>query len=237
MNDKPQYFNFPIILIKSLPEDKLGTLNNALYFAMYSHSLKMDAEELYSNSELSKFKSAAKFYGVILNGSDQNIKLKLKRGKELFDSIPTENPKVGLNISIFWDFYNNEKSEFDIVCLLAFLAIKSILGSKPYCKTVNAYLWSRMSGNAKSDLSELTETVKKYANEYQTVKIKNELRENWGLITYSRYTKGFYVSFTLDLPKLILEAEKRRKSTKEKQYKQQEKDIVKQVLATLNNTS
>lgn len=234
-----KYFNFPVTLLKELFKDKDKVFNDILYIALYSHSLKMDAEDLYSNSEFNKFKSAAKFYGVVLNGSDQDKKNKFKRGKALFESIPVDSPKVGLNISIFWDFYKNEKSDFEIACLAAFLAIKSIIGTKPYCKTDNAYLWARMSGNSKAmkDFNELSEGVKKYANEYQTVKIKNTLRDNWKLVTYSRYTRGFYVSFTLDLHTLILEAEKRRKSTKEKQYKQQEKDILKQVLQSLNNTS
>lgn len=234
-----KYFNFPITLLKELFEDKDKVLNDILYVALYSHSLKMDSEELYNNSELNKFKSAAKFYGVVLGGSDQDNKNKLKRGKALFDSIPTASPKVGLNISIFWDYYKNDKSEFDIACLSAFLALKSVLGTKPYCKTENAFLWARMSGNSKAmkDISELSEGVKKYANEYQTVKIKNALRDGWGLVTYSRYTRGFFVSFTLDLPALIMEAETRRKSIKEKQYRQHEKEIVSQVLKQLNNSS
>jgi len=236
---EPKYFNFPVTLLKELFEDKDKVLNDILYFALYSHSLKMDAEELYNNSELIKFKSAAKFYNVDLNGSDQTSKNKLKQGKALFDSLPADSPKVGLNISIFWDYYKNDKDEFDIACLSAFLALKSILGTKPYCKTDNAYLWARMSGNSKAmkDVSELSDGVKKYANNYQTVKIKTALREGWKLVTYSRYTRGFYVSFTLDLPALIMEAEKRRKSTKEMQYKQQEKEIVSQVLKQLNNSS
>lgn len=230
-----KYFNFPIKLLEDIFKDKNTVLENILYYALYSHSLKLDEEDLYSNSEFSKFKSAAKFYSVTLGGGDQDIKLKLRQGKKLFDSIPTDSPKVGLNIKIFWDYYKNDKSDFDIACLAAFLAIKSILGFKPYCRTDNSFLWGRMSGNAKAikDVSELSEGVKKYANDYQTVKIKNALRDGWELVTYSRYTRGFYVSFTLDLPALIMEAETRRKSTKEKQYKQQEKDIVSQVLTRL----
>ncbi|MDD2307714.1 MAG: hypothetical protein PHP53_23630 [Prolixibacteraceae bacterium] len=234
-----KYFNFPVTLLKELFEDKQKVLNDILYFALYSHSLKMDAEDLYSNSEFNKFTTAAKFYNVDLGGNDQNKKNKLKQGKALFESIPTDTPKVGLNISIFWDYYKNDKSEFEIACLAAFLAIKSILGTKPYCKTDNSFLWARMSGNAKAikDVNKLSEGVKKYANDYQTVKIKTALREGWKLVTYSRYTRGFYVSFTLDLPALILEAETRRKSTKEKQYRQHEKEIVKQVLAGLKEAT
>jgi hypothetical protein len=238
MKDKPKYFNFPITLLNGIFEDKVRVLDDIIYFALYAHSLKMDADELYNNTELSKFKSASEYYGVTLGGNEQSIKSKLKQGKQLSDSIPKKSPRVGVNIQIWWDFYKNDKSEFDIASLCAFLALKSILGEKPYCKTNNLYLWSRMTGNGKSikDISELPEVVQKYANEYQTVKLKTALRNGWGLITYSRYTRGFYVSFKLNLPALVMEAEKRRKSTKEKQYRQREKDVVRLVLQTLNNT-
>jgi len=84
-------------------------------------------------------------------------------------------------------------------------------------------------------VDKLPSIIQKYANEYQTVKIKNELR-SWGLVTYSRYTRGFYVSFILDLNALVIAAEGKRKSTKEKQYKQHEKEVVKAVLMSLNGT-
>ena len=226
-----KYINFPIKLIKELFEDKEKALSNILYYALYSHSLKLDKE----NSELHRFKSAVNFYKVNLNVGDQ---AKLNKGKALYNSIPHAIPKVGILISIFWDYYSNEKSDFQIACLASFLAIKSILGSKPYCKTDNAFLWARMSGNTKAikDVSELTDGVKKFANDYQTVKIKDALRDDWGLVTYSRYTRGFYVSFTMDLKALIMQAETRRKSFKDKQSRQHEQDLVEQVLRKLNNT-
>jgi hypothetical protein len=54
---------------------------------------------------------------------------------------------------------------------------------------------------------------------------------------YSRYTRGFYVSIdkTFTLDKLVFEAEKRRKSTKEKQLKQKKEDARKAALNILNN--
>lgn len=223
-----KYFNFPVKLLEGIFKDKQTVLSDAIYYSLYSHSLKLELSE----SDYEKFVAAWKWFDV--TGVDKE---KFKRGKELFNSIPADSPKVGLNISIFWDFYKNHKSDFDIACLAAFLAIKSIIGTKPYCKMNNAYLWARMSGNSKAmkEVSELSDDVKKYANEYQTSKkIIPALREGWGLVYYSRHTRGFYVSFTLKLPELIMEAEKRRKSTKESQYRQYEKEVVKQVLKELN---
>lgn len=233
MNDV-KYLNFPIQLISGLFTNKEETLTNILYCGLYSHSLKLDLGE----DEFDNFLSSVKFYNVSMSGSNYDKKNKFQTGMKIYNSIGATSPKVGLNMAVFWDFYKNEKSEYELACLAAFLAIKSILGSKPYCKMNNAYLWARMNGNSTSmkDISELSEHILKYTNEYQTVKIKNELRDSWGLNAYSRYTRGFYVSFTLELDALIFEAEKKRKSTKEKQYKQLEKEALLKAMARLNKS-
>jgi len=216
-----KYFNFPIQLLKDMFINKQQTFHNILYYALYTHSLKLEL----GNESFDNFLSAEKFYNISLGGGVTDKRRKFKEGKYLYDSIDKSSPKVGLNITIFWDFYKNDKTELDLACLAAFLAIRSILGEKPYCKTTNAFLWARMCGyrNKINNVSELTPAVAKYANEYQTKKIKNKLSDDWYLVTHSHYTRGFYVSFTLDIDALVYEAEKRRKSTKDKQRKEKEK--------------
>jgi hypothetical protein len=165
-------------------------------------------------------------------------KKSLDNGELLYNSLPNNSPIVGLNLTIWWDFYKNHKTEFDKICLLGFLAIKSIIGTKVYHKITNHYWMARMDGkvNKVNDYLELSDEVRKYANEYQRTKIKNALRINWGLISYSRYCRGFYVSFKITLKQLMTEAEKRRISTKEKQYKEQQKQMLKEVLQELKAT-
>lgn len=225
-----KYFNFPIQLLAGFMIDENNkTLINILDYSVYENSLK-----LVFGKDLQKVVDSASFYNITLGDKNRT----LKNGKMLYNSIPTNSPKAGLNLSIFWDFYKNDKTEFDKICLLAFLGIKSIIGSKSYCKLTNLFLWSRMDGktNAIVTVSELSNEIRKYANEYQTKKIKTALRNNWGLVHYARHTRGFYVSFKITLKQLIFEAEKRRISTKEKQYKEQEKETLKQVLEQLKTT-
>ncbi len=223
--NKPEYFNFPVTLLEDFLTNSNKVLTHILYYALYQNSLKLEFGD-----ELDMIKSSAKFYSVKLGNVDDCLEI----GEKLYDSFK-DAPKCGLNIDIFWDFYKNEKSEFEKVCLLGFLAIKSILGKKTYCKIDNKFWLSRMSGKSKSlDVSELDPKIQKYNSEYQTKKIKNELKHNWGLKTYSRYTRGFYVSFQLQLEDLIYHAEKRRKSTKEKQSKLEEKAILTRVLLKIN---
>ncbi|ELV7523934.1 hypothetical protein QMU91_000102 [Flavobacterium psychrophilum] len=226
---KEKYLNFPIQLLVGFMIDSKKVLYDISVYAVYENSLKLEL-----GTDLEKIKTSASFYNMTL-GSDKNT---FDKGKTLYNSIPTNSPKVGLSISMFWDFYKNDKSEFDKICFLAFLSIKSILGAKSYCKTTNAYLWARMDGKTSTiiEVSELSNEIIKYANEYQTKKIKTALRNNWGLVTYARYTRGFYISFKITLKQLMLEAEKRRESTKEKQYKEQEKELLKEVLEQLKTT-
>ncbi|HEY6143091.1 MAG TPA: hypothetical protein VIV55_06610 [Flavobacterium sp.] len=224
-----KYFNFPIQLLSGFMNNTSKTLNNISYYALYRNLL-----ELEYGTELEKINESASFYGLSLG----NSKKALSDGKELYNSIPRNSPRVGISTVMFWDFCNNEKTEFDKICLLGFLGIKSIIGSKAYCKTGNLFWLSRMDGkvNKVNDASELSDEVRKYANEYQTKKIKTALRNGWALVTYSRHCYGFYVSFKITLKQLMTEAEKRRISTKEKQYKQQEKDLLKEVLNELKAT-
>lgn len=226
MANEVQYFNFPIQLLEGFLIDHSKVLKDILDYSLYAHSLKLE----YGNED-ARMKASATFFHITLG----SLRGTIQNGKLLYNSIDERSPKVGINLTIFWDYYKNEKTEFEKVCLLAFLGIKSILQKKPYCKMENKFWLARMDGKTHScDFTGLSHFMLIYANEYQTKKIKEALRD-WGLITYSRYTRGFYVSFSMSLQDLIYEAEKRRKSTKEKQYKAMEKEALAAALQKLNS--
>lgn len=220
-----RYFNFPVQLLKNFLADTKGCLSDISNYAIYENSLKLT-----NDTFMERLDASANYFEI--NFGDLN--LAGERGKKLYNSIDVKSPKVGLNLAIYWDFYKNEKTEFEKVSLLAFLALKSIVQKKPYCKVVNVFWLSRMSGNVKSSpFDELPETIRKYANEYQTKKLKRELMHNWGLVSYSRYTRGFYVSFSMNLDNLVFQAEKRRSSNKEKTRKLLEQEAVNKALIKL----
>lgn len=224
-----RYFNFPVCLLIDFLTDTKACLNNIINYSLYAHSLKEDYDDGFVN-----FIMTCEFYDIDLD--EEDTEYKLNAAQEVYEEAEFHAPKVGLNLDIFWDFYKKEKSDYEKVCLLAFLAIKSILGNKAYCKTDNKYLLSRMNGSALShDLDKLPEPLQKYSSEYMVKKIKNELKNNWGLRSYSRYTRGFYVSYTLKLESLMYEAEKKRKMNIEKQRKLEEKAILEKVLKKLAN--
>ena len=226
MSDQ-KYFNVPVQLISGFMDNSSDCLNNIFDYAVYQMSLK------YEGTEAQNFLKACKWFEV-KTGDDMKS---IRNGKILNANIIHSSPKVGISLKMWFDFYQNEKSDFDKICFLGFLAIKSILQTKPYCKIDNKYWLSRMDGKVKaiSEFRELSKTISKYASEYQTVKIKKELRIGWGLTTYSRYTRGFYVSLSMTIEELVFEAEKRRKSTKDKLYREQEKEALKKAMNRINN--
>lgn len=213
------------MLLQDFLIDYKKVLNDISFYAIYSYSI-----ELEHGTAIEKLKASARFFKITLCSNKKT----LDRGKYLYNSFEDNTPKVGINLTIWWDYYKNYKSDYEKVSLLGFLALKSILQQKAYCKITNAFWLARMDGKAKScPFSELSMPMQKYANEYQTKKIKTELRLNWNLIAYGRYTRGFYVSFKLDIDKLVYEAEKRRKSTKEKQLKALEKKALEMAVKRL----
>ncbi|MEO8236081.1 MAG: hypothetical protein ABI549_11750 [Flavobacterium sp.] len=225
-DEKEKYFNFPIHLLQGFIKDSYKCLNDITDFAIYERSI-----ELAFGDELERMKSAAKFYDLKLSNYDNS----LKNGIRIYNETVGERlPKTGLSLSLFWEYYKNDKTEFDKVCLLAFLALRSIIQNKAYTKVDNKYLLSRMDGKARSfDLSELSEELLKYSSRRLLEKVKKELQFNWYLIYYSRYTRGFYISFKLSLEDLIFEAEKRRVSTKEKEQKQIRDEALRKALCRL----
>ena len=224
-----RYFNFPVVLLQDFMTNSSTVLKNILHYAVYAHAKKLTyADEVY------RIRQSIVHYGLRADLA-QTIAV---NGKQLYETIPKSSPMCGINRKMFLEFRDNEKKEFDKICLLGFLAFKSIIGKKAYCKVDNKFWLSRMSGNAKScETEQLPDSIKKYSSEYMTKKIKAELSDHWGLKTYSRYTRGFYVSFDMKLDALITAVEMKRKGLKEKQRREAEKEIVAKVLEKLHATA
>jgi len=199
-------------------------------YAGYAHTLILEF-----GTDEKKMEEAGSYFGI----SWGNTKRCFQFGETLYNSFPKNSPMSGINKNVCFDFYMNHKSFDEIAVLLAFLAIKSIIGVKPYCKTINEYLIARMAGYASiEDVPHpLPEPLAQYITRRKLDKIKKELQLNWSVNIYSRYTRGFYVSIDnkFDLNQLVFEAEKRRKSTKEKQLKQRKDEARRQALRGLND--
>lgn len=207
-------------ILKSNQEGKKDFLSNLLYYSLYGHSIFIEDLNQYEETEEERFKRSASWLNVKL----ANVDYALSRGKQLHSKYRNSKVYTGLNTDIFWDFYKNDKTDYIWECLFTFLALKSIIGKKQYAKTNNQMMFTRMAGKEK---------VKDYQalkgfdfTRYHLDKIKTELQINWGLKYYSRYTKGFYVGFDIDLKELVFEAEKRKESMKINLLKESKKSAL-----------
>lgn len=220
MDDK-KYFNVPVQLLQDFMSDKTTVLNNIFDYAIYNHAFNHISE----GKDLTRIRAALNYYGVTTGNENRT----LTNGEALFNSIPEDSPKVGINKDVYFDFYKNDKTDFEKACFLAFLAIKSIIYKKAYCDIKQEFLWARMDGKRHSvkSIAELSPDIQRFTKEYQINKIRKELRNNWKLLYYHRKgTRKGYYSFTLSIDELVFQAEKKRKSTIDKIYKDQEQQAV-----------
>ena len=217
-----QYFNFPIMMTQGVLEgwkDKDEFLRDILYFHIENHAQKLEDLNEYEETEVQRFKRSAEFWGVEMSG---NIKSRQERGADLLAAFEESKVFVGINKDVFWNYYKNEKTAFEWECLIMFLALKSIVGNKSYCKSNNALLYARMSGNESSkDEHSITFT------EYHRNKIIFKLETEWNVKYYSRYTRGFYFGIDVTLKELIFNAESKREKLKAAELKNSKAEILK----------
>jgi hypothetical protein len=225
-----KYFNFPINLLRGAFDDIKGMMDNVMDYACYSKS-----QEYVIGTPAQKMKDAANYFGITLG----NAKRSNENGRTLFYSKLTKSPMTGINKDILFDFYKNEKTESDIAVLVTFLALKSVIGSKPFVHITNEFLIARMAGYAsvKSMPEVLPEPLSGYTTRRKLNKIKFELRANWNVNIYGYRVRGFYVSIEnqFSLEKLIYEVEKRRKTAIEKKLRQKQNDAIMKAKTKLKN--
>ncbi len=112
---------------------------------------------------------------------------------------PSKEPFPMINKDLLFKFRDNEKTEFELVQLAMYLAIRSILGKKRMCKTNKALVISRMFGYSKPadmpfTLEEPLKTIyNKYIVRYQFDKLKEEMQLYWHVKMGVVKTRGFFI--------------------------------------------
>lgn len=225
MSREVKYYNVPIELLKGFINDSIRCLDDVLYFATYEQSLKYEID----NDEeplLKNYKTAMSWLGY--NGG--NTKKDFERGEELYNSLNIGYARVGINRELFWDYYKNKKTEFEKILFLAHLALKSIIGNKPYIKTNNQFWFSRMAGSTTTiSTEELPLEISSWQTRRKTERIKNNLELDWGLVTCSTNQRGFWISYKLDIQQLLDIEFKSREAYKLKELKKKKSEARKAV--------
>lgn len=223
---KLKYFNFPICFLKDIFNNKTKTFDNILCYSIYKYALYINNDI----EEIDKINKSLKHFNI----TTKDERFFYNNSKKIYNSVEGNEALTGIELEKYWEFKTNEKTEFEIVTLLAFLGIKSIIGAKTDCKTNKELLFSRMSGNTKTTTS-INDELRKHLTRYNFDKIITELKLNWNLKYYSYHTKGFYVSFELTLEQLMTKCEANRQSNKIKILKSNETEIRKKVIQKIND--
>lgn len=203
----PKYLNFPIHFLQE--KTMTSTISKAMDFAVYAHSLSMEYEG-------NAFKSAAGFFNIKFG----DLEKAEEEGGRLYN-LYQNTPRVGVNLDILWDYYNNDKSEYQIDCFRAYCATRSIIGDKPYCKSNKALIHARMFGysSAKVLPNKLSAHQLKYTQRYHIDKVLLDLQHHWYLKLVSQHSRGLYISYDLSLEDLMVHEETGKKKTKDNQLK------------------
>lgn len=156
--------------------------------------------------------------GCLTVGRDLNTKF----NKEAIFSIQSDS---------FWEFHNNNKTDEECTLLLAYLALKSIIGTKPLAKTNKEMWFSRMDGNTKiryfrtdkegNKKIMLSEPVSRWNTKhgYGARKLKALLWKYYHVAFYSANTHGFYASISLSDTELARAAQQAKDNTIMNEFK------------------
>jgi hypothetical protein len=218
MDNNKKYLNIPVPMLKYLHSDSKKFFNDVFDVGIYGYSKTL------SGPEEKRYKDALKFFGI----TQGYIPGAIKNAKDVLSGMPSKYPLTGIDMEMLFDYYENYKTEFELVCLSAFLAIRSVIGKKPYDKTNNAMIRSRMWGfvSPKEMPSNLTPLQIKYQARRQFKKVIDELEINWHLKTLWNHNRGFYVSFDLSYDQMALIIEKSKQEVKLQQLKEAKKKAI-----------
>ena len=160
----------------------------------------------------------------------------LKQGKKIEIAIPAKEPKPMVSTKLLFEYRDNEKSEFEIAQLAAYIAIHSITGKKQLAKTNKLHITARMFGfsSIKTIPNELTppikELISKYSKRYPIDKIITQLELSWHVVTYSHHMRGLMVGNGASLEMLVLAAESGKQKVKIEKLKTDKIDARNKVL-------
>jgi hypothetical protein len=203
--DKPKYLNFPISLLQGFMESPRKALDNIIDYCIV-YEMKMRQKP---------FGEAVEAFNMV---EPKNMAKWMEYATGVFNNTPMNQPRTGMEVTRFWEFHDEPKTDEEKATFLAFLAIKSIVGGLNlwYKLGKQEIIFHRMAGHTDCS-TELPESIRRHCTRFKFDKIKMELQQHWGIVIYSNHTRGMYISTALSLPELALRVEKRKLATRQKQ--------------------
>ena len=195
------YYNFPAELMRGFwksETEKLSCLNEILNFCAYETWVKKGRCEI-ANENFNQF--ICKELGLKMfcnHASKATFYRKTEKLREMYDHNSFSGLFFSISNELFFKYYDEETTTEERTGLLAYLAVKSILGIRGFAKTNRFFLTSRMACNLKCE-NTLPDEILKYRKRYHFDKLKSLLYSRYNVGIYSDKTiRGFYVSLRKD---------------------------------------
>ena len=227
MRKERRFLHFPIALLKGFMEKPSECLDDIFCYAVFS---------LIKNRTVNGIEEFEKNWDIKISSED--VSGILKKGEILYNRfLGTNFPYTGLHLSTYYR-YQNAENELENICLLAFLALKSIIQIKSIQNIKMVFLLSRMAGSSdKTD--NIPEKIKYWMeSRYRRDQVFHILEKSFGLVRAYK-ARGITYSFTLShevLERAILERKfkKSRKAltVKKRNAKNKAEEKVKQIYQT-----
>ena len=198
------YYNVPCILFRDFLKSDTHTervLGDVLRYAVYVEYMRLQNDV---PDEEERFLTACRNMGAEHLCKNQVLMI----GDSLFRHGKNE-AFVSLDSAKYWEQVNERKTPEQRALFLAWIALKSIIGNKPYIKTNNALWLSRMDGSSTTKGKQFkkksiySDEIEKYNSPYRCRRLRALLFQYYRVSFFSDGVRGFYFSLTLNLEELI----------------------------------
>jgi hypothetical protein len=223
------YYNVPCTLFQNYLKDDMRrkrVLSEVITYAVYAEYLRLHDEV---SDEAARFATACRNMG---SGS-LSMSQTLTDGERLFKSGKGE-AFVSLDSDMYWEQVESDMGEEQRLLFLAWMALKSIQGSKSFAKTNRSMWLSRMDGSSKikkpfrKGANTYSEPIEFYNEEkngkktylYRCRHLRALLFKYYHVSFYSDGVRGFYFSLTLDMKELARAVVSKPKSDVMSEFKE-----------------
>jgi hypothetical protein len=219
---KEYYMNFPVPLLKNFVTETKKSLDNIFAYCVYVAFEQWHWKE-------NEVKNA---FSIATYNKEHNINI----GRFLYEDNRKRNEAMtGFSVNKFWEMYNGHVTDREKITLLAFLAIKSIVGDSPCYKVTNQFLiYSRMAGFSKVQ-KKLPKEIAQWCSRWNWEKIKLDLKEYYHVSFYAYHCRGQWISTKLSFEDLCRFAEKKKLSARMQTQKDKEKEARKRVMEAIGH--
>lgn len=185
-------FDLPVVMLRGFGENPCNRVNECGCYGAYSVMLqRMESdgadEKAVRDSVITDFSLNPKAWGQVL-----------KIGAEWRDRIEESgafSPYAEVSALTLWA-YNKARPPEDYVVLLAYIAVKSILGIQAYRRISSSLLLSRMCGSDKAiPFEDMPKDIARYASRKLFAKLRYRLFNDFSVASFAQKGKrGCYFS-------------------------------------------